>query len=530
MTEVTARLNFFEPALPSDVKQIVLASAVKSCELDPLPTSLLKCHIDSLSPVLARIINASLSSSVVPPSMKHAVITPILKKRGSDINVLTNYRPISNITFVAKITERFVAQQLQHFMDENGIYGVYQSAYRPHHSAETALLRIHNDVAQAIDSRRGVLLVLLDLTAAFDTIDHTILLRRLRGYGLCGNVHAWLTSYLHNRTNVVRVKSSLSEVNNITTGVPQGSVLGPILFNAYIAPLAKLLHQHNMQHHLYADDTQLYVTFPPTDHMQALARMEACIQEVKTWLCDNGLVMNENKSEAIVIRSPSLRTPITFSRINICGQFVDTSAVIRDLGFAIDTHLSMASQVSNICRSAYYHLARIAKIRASLTTSVCKSLIHGLVISRLDYGNAMLFLITDRLLHRLEMVQRSAARIVMQIRRGDRQSMTTILRQLHWLPIKRRIEYKILVLVHKALYGGTPEYLAALLQQYAPRRGLRSAGGLLLDVPRVNLERFGRRAFACAGPTLWNKLPANIRGNGNHPQFKKLLKTFLFST
>ena len=300
------------------------------------------------------------------------------------------------------------------------------------------------------------------------------------------------------------------------------------IFNAYIAPLAKLLHQHNMQHHLYADDTQLYVTFPPTDHMQALARMEACIQEVKTWLCDNGLVMNENKSEAIIIRSPSLRTPITFSRINICGQFVDTSAVIRDLGFAIDTHLSMASQVSNIYRSAYYHLARIAKIRDSLTTSVCKSLIHGLVTSRLDYGNAMLFLITDRLLHRLEMVQRSAARIVKQIRRGDRQSMTTILRQLHWLPIKRRIEYKILVLVHKALYYGTPEYLAALLHKYAPRRCLRSAGGLLLDVPRVNLERFGRRAFACAGPTLWNKLPANIRENGNHPQFKKLLKTFLF--
>ena len=214
-TEVTARLDFFVPALPSDVKRIVLASAVKSCELEPLPTSLMKCRIGPLSLVLARNINASLSSSVVPPSMKHAVITPILKKRGSDINVLANYRPISNITLVAKITERFVAQQLQHFMDENR---VYQIAYRPHHSAETALLRIHNDVAQSIDSRRGVLLVLLDLTAAFDTIDHTILLRRLRCYGLCGDVHAGLISYLHNRTNVVRVKSSVSEVNNITTG------------------------------------------------------------------------------------------------------------------------------------------------------------------------------------------------------------------------------------------------------------------------------------------------------------------------
>ena len=192
--------------------------------------------------------------------------------------------------------------------------------------------------------------------------------------------------------------------------------------------------------------------------------------------------------------------------------------------------LSMASQVSNICRSAYYHLSRIAKIRHSLTTSVCKSLIHGLVTSRLDYGNAMLFGIADRLLHRLEMVQRSAARVVMQIRRGDRQSLTTILQRLHCLPVNKRIGFKILVLVHKAIYEGQPVYLASLLNQHTPKRCIRSSSGLLLDVPRINLERFGRRAFACAWPTLWNNLPISLRVNGNHTQFKKLLKTYVFST
>ena len=133
-------------------------------------------------------------------------------------------------------------------------------------------------------------------------------------------------------------------------------------------------------------------------------------------------------------------------------------------------------------------------------------------------------------LHRLEMVQRSAAGIVMQIRRGDRQSMTTILQRLHWLPVKKRIEYKILVLVHKAIYEGQPVYLASLLNQHTPKRCLRSSSGLLLDVPRINLERFGRRAFACAGPTLSNNLPTKLRVNDNHTQFKKLLKTYLFST
>ena len=354
------------------------------------------------------------------------------------------------------MTERFVAQQLQHFMEENGIYGICQSAYRAHHSSETALVRIHNDIAQSIDSRRSVLLVLLDLSAAFDTINQNTLLRRLAGYGLSGDVLAWLTSYLCNRTCVVRVMSGVSEVETMTTGVPQGTVLGPLLFNAYIAPLTTFLQQHNIHHHLFAGDNQLYITFPPTDHTQGLPHMEACVQDAKSWLCDNGLVMNDNKSQAIVIRSSSLRTPISLTLVSICGQLVDTSPGILDLGLTIDINLTMTSQVVNVCLSAYYHLSRIAKIRDSVSTTVCKSLIHGLVTSRIDYDNAIIFGISDRHLHRLEMVQRSAARIVMEIRRGDRQSMTTILRQLHWLSVRKRIDYKLLV-VRRALYHGTPE-------------------------------------------------------------------------
>ena len=385
-------------------------------------------------------------------------------------------------------------------------------------------MRIHNDISQSIDSRRSFAPRTTRSKCAFDTINHNTLLRRLSGYGLSEDVFAWLTSYLCNRTCVVRVKSGVSEVETMTTGVPQGSVLGPLLFNAYIAPLTTLLQKHNIHHHQYADDTQLYITFPPTDHTQALARMEDYVQNAKAWLCDNGLVMNDNKSQAIIIRSSSLRTPTSLTRVNICGQLVDTSPVIRDLGFTIDINLTMTSQVANVCRYAYYHLSRIAKIRDSISTTVRKSIIHGLVTSRIDYGNAILFGISDLHVHGLEMVQRYAARIVMQIRRGDRQSITTILRQLHWLPVRKRIECKLLALVHRALNDGTPEYIAALLLQHAPRRSLRSAGGLLLEVPKVNLECFGHRVqgvFACAGPTLWNNLPRNMRDNGNLAPFKK---------
>ena len=134
-------------------------------------------------------------------------------------------------------------------MEEDDIYGIYQSAYCAHHSAKTALVRIHNDIAQSIASRRSLLLVLFDLSAAFDTI-HNTLLRRMSRYGLSRDVLAWLTSYLCNRTCVARVQSGVSEVDTTTTGVPQGTVLGPLLFNAYIAPLTTLLQTHTIHHHL----------------------------------------------------------------------------------------------------------------------------------------------------------------------------------------------------------------------------------------------------------------------------------------
>ena len=173
-TNVAARLLCFEGASPADVKNIILASATKSCELDPLPTSLLKQNIKALCPAITRTFNAPISTAIVPQSMKHVIVTPVLKKRGADVNVLSNFRPISNTSCVAKTMGRFVSRQLQRFLNENGILDIYQSAYRPRHSAETALLRIQSGVAQAIDVRRGVRIVLLDLTALFDTINNDI--------------------------------------------------------------------------------------------------------------------------------------------------------------------------------------------------------------------------------------------------------------------------------------------------------------------------------------------------------------------
>ena len=226
--------------------------------------------------------------------------------------------------------------------------------------------------------------------------------------------------------------------------------------------------------------------------------------------------------------SSCVRVTSVESTVDVCGAVVPLLPTIRDIGVILDNGLDMSAQVSNACRGAYFHLFRIAKIRKCLNTAACKTLVHSLVTSRIDYGNAVLYGISDRLLHRLDMVQRSAARVVLRIRHGDRQSMTAALKQLHWLPVKWRVEYKLLVLVFRALHDQTPAYLASLITPYVPNRALRSAGQALLTVPRHNLERYGRRSFSCAGPTLWNALPEDIRMTVNINAFKAQLKTHYF--
>ena len=493
-----------------------------------MPTNLLKDNIDTLAPIIADIVNKSLQSGVVPAAMKHALITPIIKKRGLDANLYMNYRPISSLSVVSKTLERYVALELRRYLDDKCLNDPFQSAYRPGHSTETALVRIHNDLLLSIDSRRSVLLVLLDLTAAFDTLDHTVLLHRLRELGVDRTVLAWFTSYLVGRSNSVKIRQTTSSRQTLMYGVPQGSVLGPILFNIYISPIADIFRRHQIRYHIYADDTQLYAECPPSDHTDALRHLRDCVDELKRWLDRNHLLLNESKTEAIEFRSTTLRVSSDERTVDVCGAAVPLLPAIRDIGVVLDNGLDMSAQVSNACRGAYFHLFRIAKIRKCLDTAACKTLVHSLVTSRIDYGNAVLYGISDRLLHRLEMVQRSAARIVLRIRRGDRRSMTEALKLLHWLPVKWRVEYKLLVIVFRALHDRTPAYLASLITPYVPSRALRSAGQTLLTVPRYNLERYGRRSFACAGPTLWNALPEDIRVIANINAFKSKLKTHYF--
>jgi hypothetical protein len=196
--------------------------------------------------------------------MKVAVVTPLLKKPSLDCDILGNYRPVSNLSMVSKLLEKVVSTRISEHCNVNGIVNTYQSAYKKVHSTETALLRVQNDLLRAVDSQGGAILVLLDLSAAFDTIDHVLLVQTLKNlFGVDGAALRWFQSYLDSRYQRVKIGSVVSSDKHLQYGVPQGSVLGPQLFTMYTQPLASVIQHIGMDFHLYADDTQIYISFNP---------------------------------------------------------------------------------------------------------------------------------------------------------------------------------------------------------------------------------------------------------------------------
>ena len=526
-------LECFQCVSEDEVRKIIHSSPTKSCALDPIPTWLLKQCEDQLIPVLTLIINTSLSTAEFSDELKKAFVTPLIKKATLDCEILKNYRPVSNLSFLSKLIERIVCVQLVDHLKRNDLYEIFQSAYRQLHSTETALLRVQNDLLQAVDSHGGAILVLLDLSAAFDTIDHDKLLDLLnKSFGIRGDALQWFSSYLKDRTQTVQIGSSFSKEQTLSYGVPQGSVLGPILFTIYTTPLGRIIRNHGLTFHLYADDTQLYIAFKPSSAIskeEAVARIEACVEDIRIWMTNNLLKLNDDKTELIVITSRDDISKIANISINVGGHWITPKEdPPRNLGVLFDSTCSLDAHVSKICKSINYNLYSVGKIRRYIDKPTAEKIINASVTSRLDYCNSLLYGVKSNLINKLQLCQNNAARIITQCRKYDH--ITPVLKELHWLPVQQRICFKILLITYKALNGKAPEYVCDMLSHYTPTRPLRSEDKHLLVNPRYRLEKFGKRSFSRAAPTLWNPLPSDLKVADSVDAFKRGLKTHLFKT
>uniref|UniRef100_A0A8C1RWH7 Reverse transcriptase domain-containing protein n=1 Tax=Cyprinus carpio TaxID=7962 RepID=A0A8C1RWH7_CYPCA len=277
----------FSPLSETDVSKLILSSHPTTCPLDPIPTHLLQAISSSVIPSLTHIINSSLHSGTFPSAFKQARVSPLLKKPSLNPALLENYRPVSLLPFIAKTLERAVFNQLSMFLVQNNLLDSNQSGFKSGHSTETALLSVTEALRLARAASKSSVLILLDLSAAFDTVNHQILLSTLRKMGISGTALQWLNSYLSDRSFRVSWRGEVSKSQQLATGVPQGSVLGPLLFSIYMTSLGSVIQKHGFSYHCYADDTQLYFSLQPDDPTVAklMRPPEACVLQVNDALC-----------------------------------------------------------------------------------------------------------------------------------------------------------------------------------------------------------------------------------------------------
>ena len=525
-------LSKLAPYSVQEVTNQINSAPNKHCELDPIPTWLVKKCCTVLAPVITDLINQSLTEGIFPENNKHAVVKPIIKKPKLDPFELKSWRPIANVTFISKLIERLAIRRFNEHSTEHHLLPMNQSAYRAHHSTETAVTTVVDDIARAVDSGEMCALVSLDLSAAFDTVDHAILLEVLhKRFAVEGEALQWFGSYLTGRTVSVRVGADISGPNGFHCGVPQGSVAGATEFISYTEDFQELMIIHSVNYHLYADDSQLSRWTSVANVDVCRSEISECVMAVQQWCASRRLQLNSDKTELIWFG-----TRATLSRfqkddlsIHVGSTVVAPVDNIRILGVQLDSNLDMRKHISQVASACFFHLRRLRQMRKILSREHRQRLVSAVILSRIDYCNAILVGLPDVTLLPLQRVMNAAARFVADL--GPRDHISQTMRELHWLPIRQRIDFKLATIMHGIVHGSAPEYLrnkVTPVSDLPGRRHLRSAAHGLFHVPRIR-TRHGSRAFSVAGPTVWNSLPQTIRNISSVVTFKKQLKTHLFN-
>jgi hypothetical protein len=428
------------------------------------------------------------------------------------------------------LIERVVLKQLTSHIEDFQLLPPSQSAYRINYSTETALLAIQNDLLSAVDAGMGSALLLLDLSAAFDTVDHQRLLERLAStFGVTGSALGWFQSYLSGRTQSVKALGVTSSPTPLSFGVPQGSVLGPSLFSVYTSPVPAIASRHGVSVKQFSDDTQEYVHFKMNPHSQsvALGSLADCAAETEDWFIDNRVKLNMGKSLLLYTVPQRHSSELVTSPLVVGDTTLPPTVQARNLGVIFDSALSMVPQVNSVCKCAFFHLTLIGRIRKYLDVRSAKSLVHALVLSRIDYANALLFGLPKSLLGKLQRVQNAAARLIVGI--GKHEHISDHLRLLHWLPVEERVLFKTALMTFRCLNNTAPSYLSSHVKLYEPKRDLRSIHSRTIVAPSFKLGKYGGRSFTCAAPSVWNALPLSVRSETDQQQFKLKLKTHLFA-
>ena len=394
--------------------------------------------------------------------------------------------------------------QVSAYLNSHNLYNACQSAYRQGHSTETALLKVVDDLFLSLIKGNISVLALLDFSSAFDTIDHPILVHRLHtDFGFTDAILQWSSSYLTDRTHYVSLSNHCSALAPVHSGVSHGSVLGPMLFTMYIKTLSAIIGSHSIIHHSFADDSQLQMSAPPDRISELLHSMQSYISDVKAWATANMLTLIDNMRELMLVTSK--RTKHLHNQptsITIGNAQIPFKQSVKNLGFALDCHLTMNAHVSNIARTCYFELHRLASIRRFLTSTATATLVSAFLL-RIDYCSSLLFGSTHDVTSHLQRIQKYAARVILRLPKSS--SITIHLKSLHWLPVKVRSTYQISCLCYRCHCSTAPSYVADMLHRKPSHTRITRSSSYampLINRPAHTKATLGDRSFSFSSSSV----------------------------
>ena len=487
---------------------------------DNIPAKIIKLSKTLISPYITKIINLSFETKTFPDILKNAIIKPIHKK--DDKNDISNYRPISILPVISKIFERATLNQLIEFFEENCLISCLQHAYRKNHGTVTCLFELLNEIYELIDKKLKVAIVSLDLSKAFDSINHSLLLKKLKSFNLNQESIDYIQSYLSNRKQVTKLSKYTSSEEEVKSGVPQGSILGPFLFLCFVNDLPEVFNEKS-KFIAYADDTQLLVY--DTNLENLTEKVEHVIIEAQKWYEKNGMKNNSSKSEILVISSKKSDK----IKINVTEEgkqkIVKSKKWIKILGVFIDHLLSWSKHISAVKKNATNVIRKIHRINKFLPFKLKMTLYNTLIVPIFNYADVIWGGCNKVQGKRLQTTQNFAARSMLGRRKYD--SGKLALKDLKLLNLEQRRVVHESVFAHKGLSGKLPKNIQSRYKSFLPKLSTRRSKYNKINIPQHNLTKF-KKSPIYRTINSWNKAPKELpfgKINAHKKGFQKYLLT-----